>query len=89
MVPGWSQCPNNWNKEYSGWLVSASYSTTHADTQHICLDSRPNLYPGPEANITLTLSTIIPGQCPSGSKLCRDYQPERDAALPCVVCSSS
>ncbi|XP_070543392.1 short-chain collagen C4-like [Ptychodera flava] len=82
MIPGKTQCPKKWTKEYGGYLVSGHYAH---NAQYIfeCVDEAPEARPGTEPNQEGALMYVVEGAC--GSLPCAPYVNGRE--LTCVVCT--
>jgi len=83
MVPGTTDCPNDYNVEYWGYLVSA-YWSTHYRTEFICMDNAPES--GPGGTWTGTSAWVYPVQAECNQALpCPPYVNQDE--ITCVVCS--
>lgn len=84
VMPGTTQCPENWQRQYRGYMMS-DRSTSHKSS-HVCVDaraeraihSRPGW--GPREGLSLT-----PVEVKCGSLPCQLYRDNRE--LTCSVCT--
>jgi hypothetical protein len=83
MIPGRNKCYNGWRMEYSGYLVTGSFSDKSA-TQYVCLDKRPEKVFNGNSNHDDNMLFLVEGSC-GGSLACPPYVAGRE--ITCVVCS--
>lgn len=83
MIPGTMNCPDDWNKEYEGFLMGTHY--THKSTHEAaCVDIAPELSSGSnKANQDGNLWYPTETEC--GSLPCPPYVQNREVS--CVVCT--
>ena len=81
MIPARTQCPDGWNMEYTGYLVSSSKSLKHR-SNYICWDEAPEIAAGA---IDQNKAIIYPVKVRCGILPCSMYITGRE--LTCVVCS--
>ena len=83
MVPAKTQCPDGWNTEYAGYLISdSSHSGARHRSNYICWDEAPEVAVG---GTHKTQAVIYPVEVQCGSLPCSVYISGRE--LTCVVCS--
>ena len=82
LIPGRKNCYPGWRMEYTGYLMSGTY-TQPASTEYVCVDGSPEMVPHGYANKDGYLLYSVEGSC--GSLPCPQYVNGREIA--CVVCS--
>ena len=80
MIPARTQCPDGWNVEYAGYLVSNHY--THKRSSFVCLDEVPEVATGAKAQ---SQALFYPVEVECGTLPCSLYVNGRE--ITCVVCS--
>lgn len=80
MVPGTQVCPDGWNSEYTGYLMSTHYTQTRSET--ICVD---RLASGIGSSFDSNGNLLYPTEAECGSLPCPPYVQNRE--LTCCVCS--
>ena len=81
LFPANNECPDNWTKEYKGYLMSAHY--TFGRQQAVCVDEAPEAIPGSQANVNGALLYLMEAGC--GSLQCTPYVDGRE--IQCTICS--
>ena len=81
MVPGTYICPQNWTREYYGWLMAERY--THHRSTFECIDASRETVAGGGANQNSALFYHVEPRC--GSLPCPPYVPEKE--MTCAVCT--
>ena len=81
MIPGTTECPERWNAEYRGYLMTSHIK--HHRTEYVCVDQAQQSLPGSYANLNGVLLYHTEPHC-SGLP-CPPYSPAKE--LTCVVCS--
>ncbi|XP_071796924.1 uncharacterized protein [Asterias amurensis] len=82
LFPAKNECPDNWTKEYKGYLMSANYDH-HARQQAVCVDEAPEAIPGSQANTDGALIYLMEAYC--GALQCPPYVSGRE--IQCTICS--
>ena len=82
MIPSSTLCPNGWNKEYDGYLVTARWDTFR--TTYVCLDGNPESIPGGNASAEISLFFKVEIVNPDTS-LPSNYETGKE--LSCAVCT--
>ena len=83
MLPARDVCPPGWHREYRGYLTSGHYG--HSGRQQFtCLDEKPAIIPGRDANTNGYLFYTVGVECNHGIP-CGPYKSRRE--LTCAVCS--
>lgn len=82
-IPGRTECPPSWTREYYGYLMSESYHSHHKSRAPVCVDVDAESIPGSsEANIRSILyfleTTCTGINCPPYSE---------GAEITCAVCT--
>lgn len=83
MIPARNECPSQWQKEYSGYLMSGHYNHPHS-IEYLCVDRDAEAIPGTIANRDGMLLYFVDGVC-GGHLLCSPYVSNRE--LTCAVCT--
>jgi len=85
MIPAKMTCPDGWNKEYGGYLVSeASMVGTTERGDYKCWDRAPEAAGGGSGNgLRQSMAYQVEGIC--GTLSCSAYESGKE--LTCVVCS--
>ena len=81
MIPGRYTCPQNWTREYYGYLMAARYN--HKRSTFECVDATPEAVVGGLANQYGALFYHVEPRC--GSLRCPPYEPEKE--MTCAVCT--
>ncbi|XP_071797506.1 short-chain collagen C4-like isoform X2 [Asterias amurensis] len=81
LFPAKNECPDNWTKEYKGYLMSAH--KVNARKQAVCVDEAPEAIPGSQANVNGALLHLMEAAC--GALQCPPYVDGRE--IQCVICS--
>ena len=83
MIPARMTCPENWTKEYSGYLMSEKYETP-GRTMYICVDESPGSVPGQNSPDPDRVELfMVEAKCEGLD--CPPYYDGRE--LTCVVCT--
>ncbi len=85
MIPGTTQCPADWNKEYEGYLMGTRYnqSSTH---EVACVDVDPEKVKESDSAATNENGNLwYPTEAECGALPCPPYVQNRE--LSCVVCT--
>lgn len=82
MIPGNDNCPPNWTKEYSGYIMAGGYSEKSSGS-YICVDEIPQVVPGTTGSQSGAHLWVVETQCTS--LLCEPIVAGRE--LRCVVCT--
>ena len=81
MIPGTTQCPSGWTREYWGYLTSEHL--TRYRTEFLCFDSSPQSIPGSIAHHWSSPEVYtVEANCDT---LCPPYQANKE--ITCVVCT--
>lgn len=81
MIPGRYTCPQNWKREYYGYLMAEYYK--HKRSTFECMDAKPKAVVGGHANHDGALFYHVEPRC--GSLPCPPYDQQKE--LTCVVCT--
>ena len=81
MIPGKYTCPQNWTREYYGWLM-AEYHNHHRSTFE-CVDSVPETIAGGGGIYYGALFLHVEPRC--GSLPCPPYETHKE--MTCAVCT--
>ena len=82
MIPAKASCPQNWTREYYGYIMT-EYKT-HKRSMFECVDKDQDSLPGSHANTDGVLFYHVEADCNSGLP-CPPYNNHKE--LNCVVCS--
>lgn len=93
MIPGKTQCPSTWTREYFGYLSSerqiipgsTSGSSGHFRTSFDCVDVNAEAVSASSSNDDGALFYYVVSACSSNGLQCPPYEEGR--ALSCVVCT--
>ena len=81
MIPGTTQCPSGWTREYWGYLTSEGQNVYR--TEFLCFDSSPESIPGSVADHRSSPEVwTVEANC---DILCPPYQANKE--ITCVVCT--
>lgn len=83
MVPGRTDCPRRWKREYFGFLMTAH--RLHHRTEFVCVDRIQMPLPGTSRNTNGALFYHVEPVCQKGGIPCPPFSAA--AELSCVVCS--
>ena len=81
MIPGRYSCPENWTREYYGYLMAEYHD--HYRSTFECMDAAPETVLGGHANQNGALFHHVEPRC--GSLPCPPYAEEKE--MTCVVCT--
>ena len=82
MIPGWTDCPRGWRKEYRGYLMAPMKDYHRAE--YICVDAKPELSARPEGTSSrVGFLNFVDTNCEALN--CGQYK--KDLELSCVICS--
>ncbi|XP_033125188.1 uncharacterized protein LOC117123397 [Anneissia japonica] len=81
MIPARKSCPENWTREYHGYIVSSHYQAHRSE--YICVDEAPETRQGTYTNTEGVRLNPVEGSC--GSLPCSPYVNGRE--LTCVTCT--
>jgi len=81
MIPAKTRCPNGWNKEYGGYLVSEFATTARKRSSYVCWDKAPEVAAGGKKQ-NQHGSDPLEGVC--RTMPCAKYFNDRE--LTCVFC---
>ena len=81
MIPGTYICPQNWIKEYYGYLMAERYN--HKRSTFECMDASPEAISGGQADQNGALFFHVEPRC--GSLPCPPYEEQKE--MTCVVCT--
>ena len=81
MIPGKYTCPQNWTREYYGYLMAERYN--HHRSTFECVDVDPEVIAGGHANQNGALVYHVEPRC--GSLPCPSYEQEK--GMTCAVCT--
>ena len=81
MIPGKYTCPQNWVREYYGYLMTERYN--HARSTFECVDVAPETVAGGQANQNGALFYLVEPRC--GSLPCPPYDEQKE--MTCAVCT--
>ena len=79
MIPGWTDCPSGWRKEYRGYLMAPKKDLHRAE--YVCVDAKPELSAGTGWKVGYL--NFVDTYCAALN--CGKYK--KDLELSCVVCS--
>ncbi|CAK8685699.1 unnamed protein product [Clavelina lepadiformis] len=82
MIPGRVTCPQDWTREYTGYIMAGSHGDKHAASP-ICVDDTPQVVPGTQGSQPGARLYMVETRCPS--LLCEPYADYRE--ISCVVCT--
>ena len=82
MIPGTTECPSSWTKEYRGYLMT-DHHTHKRNAVYECVDESPESVDGSHSSINGALFYFIRSSC-SGVP-CPPYN--SNMAITCVVCT--
>jgi len=86
VIPARTECPDGWNTEYAGYLVSEynmnSQGRPRYRNNYVCLDEAPEVAAG---GINFDQSVIYPVEVQCGTLPCSVYDSGQELA--CIVCS--
>jgi len=82
MIPARTQCPDGWNAEYAGYLVSEARDFERKRSNYVCWDEAPKVAGG---RTSRDQAVIYPVEVLCGSLPCSVYITGRE--LTCIVCS--
>ena len=80
-IPGKYTCPQNWTREYYGWLMAARYS--HHRSTFECVDASSETVVGGHDNRNEALFYHVEPRC--GSLPCPPYDQQKE--MTCAVCT--
>ena len=84
MIPARYECPSDWNREYSGYLMSdAEHETRFGRKSTICVDEASEPVPGSGANTSPSIVFFMRAVC--NGLPCPPY--ETNKLLTCAVCT--
>ena len=83
MIPGQYTCPENWMREYYGWLMAERTWRTHYRSTFECVDASPETIVGGHADHDGALFYHVEPRC--GSMPCPPYEEEKE--MTCAVCT--
>ena len=81
-IPARNQCYAGWTREYHGYLAAGHHAHA-ASSDFLCLDERPEILEGGQANVNGKLMYFTEARC--DNLRCPPYVNGRE--LTCVVCS--
>ena len=81
MIPGRFTCPNNWTREYYGYLMAERYN--HQRSTFECVDVSPETRNGGQSNHNGAVFYPVEPRC--GSLPCPPYEEQKE--MTCVVCT--
>ena len=81
MIPGKYTCPQNWTREYYGYLMAERHS--HHRSTFECVDVAPETITGGRANHEAALFYHVEPRC--GSLPCPPYEEQKE--MTCAVCT--
>ena len=82
MVPGKTSCPDDWTREYYGYLM-ASEVTSLQNMKYECVDSLPDTIPGTQSDVAGAHFNFVVASC--NGLPCGPYDPKK--AITCSVCT--
>ena len=82
MIPGTTQCPAGWTREYWGYLVSEHHD--HYRSEFLCFDSRPETIPGTQGDHQSS-AEVYTIEIDCEVLPCPPYSSTKE--LTCVVCT--
>ena len=83
MIPGKYTCPQNWTREYYGWLMAERSHQGHYRSTFECVDASPETIAGGGADHNGALFYHVEPRC--GSLPCPPCEPQKE--MTCVVCT--
>ena len=83
MIPGKYTCPQNWTREYYGWLMAERFHQAHHRSTFECVDASPEAIVGGHTNQDGALFYHVEPRC--GSLPCPPYDEQKE--MTCVVCT--
>ena len=81
LFPAKNECPDNWTKEYTGYLMSDHH--VYSRKQAVCVDEAPEVIPGSWSSSNGALLYLMEAGC--GSLQCPPYVEGRE--IQCTICS--
>ena len=96
-IPGTNQCPQGWDKEYSGFIMAQSskvgFAENFEESEYICMDNAFETYSGAvplQSNTedTVTYMSKVKVDCGKGIP-CSISQYSSSLSITCAVCSKS
>ena len=81
MIPGKYTCPQNWTREYYGWLMAARYNQPRSTFE--CVDASPETIVGGSADQNGARFYHVEPRC--GSLPCPPYDQQKE--MTCAVCT--
>lgn len=81
LFPAKNECPDNWTKEYKGYLMSDHHD--HVRVQAVCVDEAPEVIPDSQDDNQGALLYLMEAAC--GALQCPPYVDGRE--IQCVICS--
>ena len=86
--PALMDCPDNWHREYHGYLMAPASTNPdsfihHHQSKPVCMDESPEVVPGSIANLDGALFYFVEAKC--GSLPCGPYVDGRE--ITCAVCT--
>nr|XP_022303431.1 short-chain collagen C4-like [Crassostrea virginica] len=85
MIPSKSTCPNGWNIQYNGFLVSNHNSASYSPFDYICLHNDAEYLTEGARLHNMNGHILYPVQATCGSLPCPPYK--QDQYITCAVCS--
>ena len=82
MIPGKYTCPENWIREYYGYLMAELYNN-HGRSTFECVDVAAETITGGHANLNGALFHHVEPRC--GSLPCPPYDQQKE--MTCAVCT--
>ena len=84
MIPARYECPSDWNREYSGYLMSGAEHSGHVGSKStICVDGESEAVPRSETNTNPAIVYFMRAVC--NGLPCPPY--EANKLLTCAVCT--
>ena len=83
MIPARNECPTQWQKEYSGYLMTEHHGHPHT-YEYVCIDRDAEAVPGTVTSNNGMLLYFVEGVC-GGHLQCGPYVSGRE--LTCAVCT--
>ena len=81
MIPGTTNCPTGWTKEYSGYLM-AEHNTHAKPGEYLCVDATTT----PQGNLANHNGNLLyPVEAECGALPCLPYVQDRE--ISCAVCT--
>ena len=84
MMPAQMACPNSWNLEYNGFLMS-NYNSHPHNYDHVCVDQFPERIAGSQHSKDAALLYFEAADCGTSFLPCLPYK--NKVPLSCVVCT--